>query len=369
MTKSLTLILLFVGLSVNLWGQTLKENQYNITLGGTLSKYLNDSKLKPMVLPALGFDLSRQYSHSFGLNVGLRYSLQGSKTDTYKLYSHNVDAFVAPRYQFRTNLFAELGLQFHNPLQQQRKQNDQPATVILNVFDPQLEIFTGLAYQASKQFGVHIRYTLPFKWLHHQKVFMGVSYKIAPRTKKSQFSFISLELALENYQKCTELVLHREGLEVLPREIGRLQQLRYLYLNGNMLKTLPPQISRLLMLKRLIARHNQLSHLPPEIGRLLQLEELDLGYNKLDSLPDEIGNLRSLRFLYLQHNNLETLPASIGNLRLLVELDVSHNAALMQLPVEINHLRYLEKLIIDRNTLLPVPFNPANPRLQVIVAD
>ncbi len=363
------LVLMFIGFHLSSSGQLLKQNYYNITLGGTLTKYLIESNMKPLVLPALGFDISRQYSPTLGINAGIRYSFQGSKTPTYKLYSHNVDVFVTPRYLVYSKLYAELGLQFHNSLRQQRKQINSQATVDLNIFDPQLEIFTGLAYQISNDFLVHLRYTLPFNWLHHRKFFLGISYKIAPRIKQSQFSFTSLDEALENYQRCTELVLHRQGLEELPREIGRLQQLRELYLNGNKLQTLPPQISRMRMLKRLIARNNQLNYLPPDIGKLLQLEELDFGYNQLDSLPDEIGNLRSLRFLYLQHNNLQTLPASIGNLSLLVELDVSNNMALLQLPVEINQLRYLEKLIIDRNTLLPIPFNPANPRLEVIITD
>ena len=78
--------------------------------------------------------------------------------------------------------------------------------------------------------------------------------------------------------------IHFRGLRLssLPREIGKLVNLRDLYL---------PICS-------------QLTSLPPEIGNLVNLREL-LIPNKLTSLPLEIGNLVNLEFLYLRYNQLE----------------------------------------------------------------
>ena len=96
----------------------------------------------------------------------------------------------------------------------------------------------------------------------------------------------------------------------LPPEIGQLQQLRELYLNGNQLTTLPAAIGQLQQLQILSLVGNQLTALPAAIGQLQQLQRLDLSGNQLTTLPDEITRLRQLEWLYIENNpKLQLTPA------------------------------------------------------------
>lgn len=81
-------------------------------------------------------------------------------------------------------------------------------------------------------------------------------------------------------------------LRRVPHDIGRLTELRALYLDGN-----------------------DLSELPPEFGQLTKLEFLDLRNNRLRDLPTEVRSLEDLRVLYLSGN-----PLNDGVLEKLQEL-------------------------------------------------
>jgi hypothetical protein len=102
--------------------------------------------------------------------------------------------------------------------------------------------------------------------------------------------------------KETKLDLSRKGLTTLPPEIGKLSQLRELYLYNNQITILPPEIGNLSRLQVLYLLHNQIKIVPPEIGNLNQLHELSLRNNQITTLPPEIGNLKKLRELWLDKN-------------------------------------------------------------------
>ena len=112
------------------------------------------------------------------------------------------------------------------------------------------------------------------------------------------------------------------GLEILPPEIGQLDNLTTLDLEDNDLTSLPPEIGQLTNLTRLDLDNNQLTSLPPEIGQLTNLTTLDLKGNQLKSLPPEIWQLTNLTMLDLSVNLISTLPSEIGQLVNLAELDM-----------------------------------------------
>jgi hypothetical protein len=56
---------------------------------------------------------------------------------------------------------------------------------------------------------------------------------------------------------------------------------------------------------------NQLSSLPREIGRLQSLQELALNGNRLRAVPAELGRLRALKNLWLHGNLLQWLPVEL----------------------------------------------------------
>lgn len=59
---------------------------------------------------------------------------------------------------------------------------------------------------------------------------------------------------------------------------------------------------------------NDFEHIPKEIGKLTNLRILALRDNELIDLPEEIGKLHNLRELHLQGNRLSVLPPQIGQL-------------------------------------------------------
>ena len=140
----------------------------------------------------------------------------------------------------------------------------------------------------------------------------------------------------------------------LPPEIGQLQQLRELYLNGNQLTALPAAIGQLQQLRELWLGDNQLTTLPAAIGQLQQLQILSLGDNQLTTLPAELFQLQQLQVLGLDDNQLTALPAAIGQLQQLQKLSLFGNQ-LTALPAAIGQLQQLQKLFLSDNQLTTLP--------------
>ena len=88
----------------------------------------------------------------------------------------------------------------------------------------------------------------------------------------------------------------------IPSELGRLSELRALYLHGNTLSgSIPPQLGNLSKLVALGLADNDLSgNIPSELGNLSALTHLWLFNNQLTGgVPSSLGNLSNLRHLYL----------------------------------------------------------------------
>ena len=145
----------------------------------------------------------------------------------------------------------------------------------------------------------------------------------------------------------------REGIKILPPEIGKLTELRVLTINDNDLTTLPKEVFNLTELRTLEIKNNDLISLPPGIRKLSRLRKLDLRNNEIEKLPKEIGKLTSLVKLQLWGNELRQLPYTIGNLSSLKELYLRGND-LTSLPVTITKLRLTYLDILD-NQLCNLP--------------
>lgn len=97
-------------------------------------------------------------------------------------------------------------------------------------------------------------------------------------------------------KECSSL----EDALIDPEQVNSLQMNGY---NGENLKSLPSQIGKMKNLKILYLTDHSFTSLPKEIGQLKKLEELSLAGCKLKILPDELFTLNNLRELLLYDNN------------------------------------------------------------------
>ena len=159
-----------------------------------------------------------------------------------------------------------------------------------------------------------------------------------------------------------------ENLEDLPEEIGALRKLQELIIdNGNgcsMNVLLPRSIGRLENLRVLrlygaldargldgeeTTRGPRSKPLPETLANLSKLEELDLGRNGLTAVPPQVGSLRGLKKLGLDYNALRALPSFVGNLTKLEELTLNSNGG-VRLPDSLANVKGL-KVFMGNNKL------------------
>ncbi len=148
-----------------------------------------------------------------------------------------------------------------------------------------------------------------------------------------------------------ELNLSDNQLTSLPDWLGKLTNLKALYLSGNRLTRLTKSIGNVTSLEELDLSNNQLTSLPDRLGNL---KALYVSHNKLTSLPDWLGRLYDLKALYLSDNQLTSLPDCFGWLSRLKALDLSHNQ-LTSLPDSLGKLTNLQSLDLSENHLKSLP--------------
>lgn len=92
----------------------------------------------------------------------------------------------------------------------------------------------------------------------------------------------SLSLKVCNYDFLQRLFLCHNKLEVVPKSITKLSQLKVLDLSSNMLKELPEEIGLLYRLRYFFFFDNNISFLPKKFGSLFQLDFMGIEGNPLD---------------------------------------------------------------------------------------
>lgn len=149
-------------------------------------------------------------------------------------------------------------------------------------------------------------------------------------TEKKNGRIVTLDLSNRDFSK--------DGISVIPSEIGQLTSLETLLCKENIITAIPAQIGNLVSLKKIVATSNRISLVPAEIGKCTSLVDLDLRHNQIENLPQEIGKLENLVYLRLWGNKLTSLPETIGNMKSLNELYLKDNR-LTSLPLSLTKLQ------------------------------
>ncbi|MFW9969075.1 MAG: leucine-rich repeat domain-containing protein [Candidatus Odinarchaeota archaeon] len=158
---------------------------------------------------------------------------------------------------------------------------------------------------------------------------------------------------IEDY-KIVGLKIRVPNMDTIPKAIGKLNNLKYLYLANNTLKFLPDSVADLENLESLYLYYNQLEEFPESFKKLKNLRYLDLSDNKLKGIPLFIKHLNFLEVLNLSNNQLEFIPDSFKNLRQLRNLDLSYNK-LKNIPSVLLEIDSLQDLNIESN---PIDYYP-----------
>lgn len=146
------------------------------------------------------------------------------------------------------------------------------------------------------------------------------------------------------------LNISHTGLEVVPDDIGNLQNITNLVLHSNAIKKLPSRIGGLSKLKVFDCSRNKLEEVPAKLENFPQLMTLNLGSNLLSHLPSQVLNIK-LCSIDLSHNKFEVFPdVCHSELIHLAEIKVNDNI-IKEIPSNISVLPSLKLLDLGNNQI------------------
>ncbi|OWZ03037.1 hypothetical protein PHMEG_00025301 [Phytophthora megakarya] len=154
--------------------------------------------------------------------------------------------------------------------------------------------------------------------------------------------------------------MRHNHLHQLPMCLWSLETLTSLDLSNNELEgCLSEQVGKLDKLRELGLEGNKLTHLPESIGGLVHLEVLRVDSNQLEKLPSSIGRLKNLKTLSAHSNQIVELPASFGSLTGLLTLDMKKNCLVTTSDafLQLTSIKYID---LRQNKLQVFPTLPVN---------
>lgn len=194
----------------------------------------------------------------------------------------------------------------------------------------------------------------------------------------------TLDLSFNDFPEIPEEICTLKELEYLrlakskefmrlPKNIGELNELRFLIFSGTSVKTIPSSIGRCKKLMHITANASQLRAIPDELGQCKNLRYINVGYaklkeipasfcgitdiesiafgsNSISELPDEFSQLKQLRFCSLSNSKFKEFPEQILELKNLTNL-LLHKNPFNRIPIELAELKDLKRFHIGKNDI------------------
>ncbi|XP_030546451.2 disease resistance protein RPV1-like [Rhodamnia argentea] len=198
---------------------------------------------------------------------------------------------------------------------------------------------------------------------------------------KSCSNLSELPLEMGNMEALKELLIDGTSIQEIPESIARMKKLEtvsasncysltylpisfptealsMLLLDNAKIIELPNSIGSLEKLERLSLRDcREIQKLPESLGELgYSLVELDVSGTLIVELPDSTSNLHLLRVLKLERCHVRKFPSVIGELRKLEEIHASHCRSLEgSIPSNIKNLEFLKILMLGYTCVSSLP--------------
>ena len=134
-------------------------------------------------------------------------------------------------------------------------------------------------------------------------------------------SFPEILTTLPNINK---LDLSNNMLNEIPPSFSNLTSLRFLNLSSNFIGSIDAIIELEFLIEILIGR-NQITQIPKQVTNLKRLVKLDVSYNFLTKLPETLTDLIQLKHFDISYNFLSTMDLQVRLMTALAYLDVSGN--------------------------------------------
>lgn len=164
------------------------------------------------------------------------------------------------------------------------------------------------------------------------------------------------------------IILNNENLDILPKELSRLEDVGNAQISSNNIKIIPDNFGDWFNLRYLNLSKNKIYNIPKDFCKLVFLVNLDLSYNNIKEIPKEISNMLSLEILFLNNNNIQIIPKELFYLPNLISIELINNK-ISQLPfllcnkkysyIDVFYLNKLSEINLENNKIKNKPKIPS----------
>ncbi|MBJ6111038.1 leucine-rich repeat domain-containing protein [Hymenobacter sp. BT523] len=187
-------------------------------------------------------------------------------------------------------------------------------------------------------------------------ILLMLSLKASSQSIK-EGKFDSIEAALSLPTNVKSLDLSEKGLKTLPTEVEQFSNLVEIDIGSNPDLDLIQAfevLGKLRNLKTLWLTDSKISDMPVQIALLKSLEELWLNDNAFSELPNSIKSLKNLKYVSFFSNNISKLNLKKGDFLNLNQINLCYNKFNV-FPTELSILPQLKRIVIWGDSMTNIP--------------